>query len=227
MTADLSNLARCTQELLGTADSLDDLAGATLCDGWDRAHVLTHVARNADAICRLVQSAVTGERQEMYPGGPAARDAEIDQGSRRNREEILADLHRTSERVAERLRALDGPLVSDEVEMRDGVVAPAARLPFLRLREVVFHHADLDAGFTLEQVDGELLASFIRDAVRRLRASGDAPSLTLRSDEGDVWSVGDGTAYVTGSRAGILLWLARRIPDGVHADHLPELPKGN
>lgn len=222
-----SDLERATQDLLRTADSLGDLDGATLCEGWDRAHVLTHLARNADAICRLAQSAVTGTPQEMYPGGPAARDAEIDQGARRHRDEILADLHRTSAQVGEQLRALDGPLASEEVEMRGGVVAPAAALPFLRLREVVFHHVDLDAGFTFEQVDGELLRSLIKNAVGRLDTSDEAPSLTLRSDEGDGWTVGDGTAYVTGSRAGILLWLARRIPDGVHADRLPELPKGN
>ena len=39
--------------------------------------------------------------------------------------------------------------------------------------------------------------------------------------------VGDGAAVVTGSQAGLLRWLARRIPDGVACEGpLPELPRG-
>ena len=53
-----------------------------------------------------------------------------------------------------------------------------------------------------------------------------APSMTIRSDEGDIWSIGDADAHVTGSRAGILTWLARQDPSGVRADTLPELTKG-
>ena len=44
------------------------------------------------------------------------------------------------------------------------------------------------------------------------------PGLALRADEGDSWVVGDGAAVVTGSRAGLLRWLARRIPDGVASE---------
>jgi maleylpyruvate isomerase len=45
-----------------------------------------------------------------------------------------------------------------------------------------------------------------------------APALRIRSDEGDVWSIGDGATYVTGSRAGLLLWIARGRTDTVTAE---------
>ena len=52
----------------------------------------------------------------------------------------------------------------------------------------------------------------LRRAVATLADSPAAPSLRLRSEEGDVWSVGDGAMYVTRNRAGLLLWLARGVP---------------
>jgi maleylpyruvate isomerase len=87
---------------------------------------------------------------------------------------------------------------------------------------------DLDAGFGFTDVDGDLLYRFVDDAVSRLELGRHPPALRLASDEGDTWTVGDGTGNVAGSRAGLLLWLARRIPDGVHTQgsQLPSLPRG-
>ena len=44
--------------------------------------------------------------------------------------------------------------------------------------------------------------------------------------DGDQWTIGLGTASVTGSRAALLGWLARGLTDGVDGDPLPRLPKG-
>jgi maleylpyruvate isomerase len=97
----------------------------------------------------------------------------------------------------------------------------------MRLREVVYHHVDLDAGFTFGDIDPDLQARFIEDAVARLGLAHHPVGLELRSDEGDTWRVGDGSARVFGSRGGLLLWLARRIPTGVMADGpVPSLPRG-
>ncbi len=53
--------------------------------------------------------------------------------------------------------------------------------------------ADADAGF---------VERTLRRAVATLADAPTAPSLRIRSDEGDVWSIGDGATSVTGSRAG-------------------------
>jgi maleylpyruvate isomerase len=107
------------------------------------------------------------------------------------------------------------------------VTISSADLAFMRLREVVFHHVDLDAGYSFDDVDGELLTRFISDALRRLRGDADTPGFTVRTAEGDEWATGDGSVTVAGTRAGVLLWLARRVPQRVQADGpLPELPRG-
>ena len=175
-----------------------DLDHPSLCEGWTRAHVVAHLARNAEAIARLVDWAVTGEPREMYPGGQDARDAEIEAGAHRGAEEQVADLSSTAAALAQRLPLLARGTATAEVEGRGGFVIASADLPFMRLREVVYHHADLAAGYSFSDVDGDLLARFIEDAVRRLSLSRRAPGLTLRADEGDSWVVGDGAAVVTG-----------------------------
>jgi maleylpyruvate isomerase len=228
LAADLALLAAETTRLLDTARSLTDPSAASLCEGWSRGHVATHLARNAEAIGRLADWALTGTPREMYPGGADGRDRAIEAGARRGVDALAEDLADTAATLVPRLQALSGPLAADEVELRGGYRLPSMRLPFTRLREVVYHHVDLDAGFGFADVEGDLLCRFVGDAVSRLELGRHPPALRLTSDEGDTWTVGGGTTSVTGTRAGLLLWLARRIPDGVRAQgrELPSLPRG-
>jgi maleylpyruvate isomerase len=219
-------LGRHTAALLATARGLDELTADSLCEGWTRAHVLTHIARNADAIGRLASWAVTGERAEMYPGGTEARNAEIAAGAVRPPAEIVADLEQTSAEVAASLERLDGPIAAPVVEMRGGKEVDSQQLPFLRLREVVIHHVDLKAGFEFGDVEPDLVLALLEDAVARLEGHPKAPNLQLRTDQGDAWSVGEDGDLVSGTRPGMLLWLARRLPAGVTGEPVPALPRG-
>lgn len=220
-------LGRHTAGLLATAHGLPDLRADSLCDGWSRAHVLTHVSRNADAIGRLATWAVTGERAEMYPGGTEARNAEIAGGAQRSREDIVADLESSSARVGGLLeRLLDGPVTAPTVEMRGSTEVAARQLPFLRLREVVVHHVDLDAGFGFADAEPDLVLALLEDAVARLQGHPKAPAVRIHTDQGDTWAVGEGGESVTGTRPGMLLWLARRRPTGVTGERVPDLPRG-
>jgi maleylpyruvate isomerase len=234
---DLEAVARHTQLLIEHATHLDGVRAPSLCEGWSRAHVLSHVARNAEAILRLTEWALDGQPREMYPGGTTARDAEIETGAARGGSAppsdtrpagvFVDDLTDTAAALGPRLAELGGPLAVDEVEMRGGLRIPPLALPFLRLREVVYHHVDLDDGFTFADVEPGMLRRFIDDAVSRLRMGHRPPDLDLRTDEGDQWLVGDPSTPVVGSRAGVLLWLARRIETGVTAEGgLPGLPRG-
>lgn len=237
LRGDLAAVARHTELLVAHATHLDDVTAPSLCEGWSRAHVLTHVARNAEAILRLSEWALDGQRREMYPGGTTARDAEIEQGAARvgtiaagdtRPAGVFADdLADTAAALGPRLAELTGPLAVDQVEMRGGMKVSPLALPFLRLREVVYHHVDLDDGFTFADVEPALVHRFVDDAVSRLRMGSHPPDLALRTAEGDEWLVGDATTEVLGSSAGLLLWLARRIATGVRSDGaLPELPRG-
>lgn len=221
-------VAEHTARLLDTVAALDDMSAPTLCEGWSRGHVVTHLARNAEAIGRLSEWALTGVAQEMYPGGTAGRDAAIEEGSSRTLPQLLDDLGSTAHELTPKLDALDGDLVATEVELRGGLRVPAHSLAFLRLREVVFHHVDLMAGFTFDDVEDELLTRFIDDAVTRLSWASSAPAVELRADSSARWTLpGESPTIVIGSLGGLTLWLARRDPTHVHIDGpAPELPRG-
>jgi maleylpyruvate isomerase len=219
-------LAHETGLLMRTAAALDDetIRVASLCEGWTRAHVLSHIARNADALGNLVGWAITGTPRAMYDS-PDARDADIATGSTRGAQEIFTDLEDSAARFASAATGLAGAPEQTEVEMRGGRRVLGGQLPTLRLMEVVFHHVDLNAGYTFADADPGFVKRAVNNAIERFRASGQAPLITLHSDEGDTWSIGDGAQNVTGSNAGLLLWLARGEARGVSSEApLPRLP---
>ena len=73
----------------------------------------------------------------------------------------LADLAQSAEELDARLSRLESGTAVDAVEGRGGFVIASEDLAFMRLREVVYHHVDLAAGYSFEDVDGDLLARFI------------------------------------------------------------------
>lgn len=225
---------RETQRLVGTAERLTDgeVSAPSLCKGWTRAHVLTHLARNAEGIARASRAATSESGETMY-AGLTERDDDIEAGAHRLASELAADVRDTAAALGPELarvhpRQLHGVRVE---RTPGGPTFWAANLPFMRLREVVVHHIDLDAGFGFEDLDRPDLAEvadlFLRDAVARLAAADDPPDLTLRTDIGDEHVVGDGASVVTGTRGALLRWVLRQDQTGVSSDTpLPHLPDG-
>ena len=226
LSDNLAVLAHETALLMRTAAGFDDesVRRPSLCEGWTRAHVLSHLARNADALGNLVGWAVTGTPHAMY-ASPESRDADIAAGSTRGAKEIFTDLEDSAARFATAAPGLTGAPELVEVEMRRGIKVLAGRLPTLRLMEVVVHHADLDAGYTFADTDAGFVKRAVGISVQRMRASGEAPSVALISDEGDTWSIDEGHQVVRGTNAALLLWLTRGNGAGVSSDApLPALP---
>ena len=67
---------------------LDDLSDAesrrpSRLPGWSRGHVVTHLARNADGLRRMLEGAIAGTVTAMYEGGAASRAADIEAGADR------------------------------------------------------------------------------------------------------------------------------------------------
>jgi maleylpyruvate isomerase len=156
LASDLADLAGATERLLATLGGIDDDAARrpSLLPGWTVGHVVTHLARNADGILRLVDWARTGRRTPMYPG-PDARAEDIEHGSGRSAADLLADVRSSATRlgVALDLLASSGDEALDRLVIFGAATpdqvpdSPARSLPFARLREVEIHHVDLDLGY--------------------------------------------------------------------------------
>ncbi len=143
--ADVAGCAAAHQRLLAALDELTDEQAhrPSSLPGWTVGHVLTHLARNADGIVRMVEGACRGEAAEQYPGGWTTRDSEIEAGARRPAGELVADVRTT-------IYAVEAAFVSCTAEgwagHGRGLVAgeiPVAQMPRRRWREVEVHHADL------------------------------------------------------------------------------------
>src|ERR687888_67400 len=85
----------------------DALAQNSILPGWTRGHVVTHLARNADALRNLLYWARTGERTPMYPSYEA-RNSAIEMGAGRPLPEQLEDLQGASARFVEAAEPLAG-----------------------------------------------------------------------------------------------------------------------
>lgn len=79
----------------------------SLLPGWTRGHVLTHLARNADAHARRIAGALQGQDLGKYPGGALQRREEIEQGAARPAADILADLTHSQDKLADLMRQSD------------------------------------------------------------------------------------------------------------------------
>ena len=218
-----------TERVVATAASLrnDAVLAPSLCAGWSRGHVLAHLARNADALARVCTVALTGEQGTMY-ASQRDRDAEIEAGARRPAAAQAADIVESGERLAALLGQLRPEHADVSVErVPGGPSISVGQVPFMRLRELVFHHVDLDACFRFDRVSPEVLDLLLTDSVERLRRQADAPSVRLASQDGASYVVGEGGTLVTGSPAGLLLWVARGRTDDVTIDGPPPtLPFG-
>lgn len=224
--SDAELLRAQTRSLLADAEQLDAqaLAAPSRCAGWTRAHVLAHLAGNARAVSNLVTT-VHGTPTPMY-SSQEARDEAIEEGARLGREVLLADLRSACEELAERLTSLTDPAASAPVPDRDFVVR-ADQIPALRLREVVYHHVDLDCGYSFADAPTDLVRRFLDDEVDDLRSDPATPPMSLRTNERDRYSLGDGRPVVSASRAAMLAWLARGDGSGIDAppaEQLPALP---
>ena len=219
-------VATHTDRLLTTARSLEDPSGPSLCEGWTRGHVLSHVARNADGLARMTRGIVDGPRETMYDSREK-RNADIDAGADRSVAALADDVEATAAALREQLPRLRPEHADVALERTPGDVrGTAADIVLMRLREITWHHVDLDAGFGFADLEPELQRLFLEEEVERLRGEDDAPDVTLRTTEGDEWSVGVGSTEVRGTRAALLGWLARGLTEGVAADQLPTLPPG-
>ncbi|MCV2489326.1 maleylpyruvate isomerase family mycothiol-dependent enzyme [Geodermatophilus sp. YIM 151500] len=204
----------------------DALAGPTALPGWTGAHLVAHVAGNAEALLNLARWAATGQETPMY-SSPAQRAADIEAGARRTPVELRRWVAESAARLAGALDALTGEQWCRPVRTAQGRPVPATGIPWLRAREVLVHAVDLDPRLGFAGLPGAFLLALVDDVVTR-RSGGDQPALVLTADGRRSWEVtghGDPTA-VHGSLAGVAAYLTGRPGGDVTSPSgaVPDLP---
>ncbi len=209
VTAHLGLLNDATARLLNTVDGLTDSRWSepSLLPGWTRAHVVAHLALNAEGLARAAGGVTSGGRVPMYDSNES-RDEDIDKLATGSPTELR-------ERLATGCRGFTGAVAELTPERLDTMVErtpggptfPARDLVDMRWREVEIHHADLDAGYS----PADWSADFA-DHLLPLAAwdRGTEHDLVLRTPDGEV-AVGAGTGTaISGTAADLAWWLVGR-----------------
>ncbi|MGP3988066.1 maleylpyruvate isomerase family mycothiol-dependent enzyme [Streptomyces sp. 3N207] len=194
--------------------------------GWTRAHVLTHLARNAEALVNVLAG------KPMYAGAEA-READIERGAGRSLDELVDDVRASSSRLESAFAALGDEDWNRTVTLRNGVTDLASSIPFRRWIEVELHHVDLGIGYTLEDLPGTFVDRELANMARRFSEHPDIPvAVELRAEDGRTWRTGaaeagtEGPLVVAGSPVALVGWLTGRTNgSGLSArGPLPPLP---
>ncbi|MGI8882285.1 MAG: maleylpyruvate isomerase family mycothiol-dependent enzyme [Jatrophihabitans sp.] len=94
-----TSTATVLAELSATTLSDSDVRAASLLPDWTIGHVLTHLARSADAMAGSVGGTLRDEAVALYPDGDEGRAKDIEAGAGRHATEIVADLRDSAERL--------------------------------------------------------------------------------------------------------------------------------
>lgn len=146
----IAAVRRCEARMLVTVAPLDDatLVRPSLLPEWSVAHVLTHLARNADSHCRRTRAAIEGVMVDQYPGGLEERTAEIEDGAGRPADTVIADVRSATDRLLEAWSDVPNYAWANITRDATGRERPLHELPTRRLLEVEVHLVDLGIGFT-------------------------------------------------------------------------------
>ena len=228
LAADIGRMQRESGMVMATVASLadDELSKPTKCEGWTRAHVIAHLARDADAMTNLATWAVTGQETPAY-ASREQRDADIDAAAQRSAAELAADLEQANARLLAAFQALkDGTRVETLPTLYSGEI-PALSLPARRTTELIIHHDDLDTTWEWHEAAPDAILDAIEVCVRRLQAHPESPGLRIVAGEGEEWTVGDGAYRIEGYYEDLLPFLARaHVEEGLQYEgELPQLPR--
>jgi len=164
--------AQATERLLKTVRGFtdDDARAASLLPGWTRGHLLTHLARSADALRNLLHGANTGTPSSGY-ASQQARDSEIEAGAGRPMVELLEDVLRSDDAFWAQAAELSASAWAEQVKVLDYQPFPASQVLLRRLVEIELHHVDLGAGYQAADWPAEFAQLELPEPMNSQRAS--------------------------------------------------------
>ncbi len=200
----------------------DDLAAPSALPDWTRAHVVAHLARNADALGNLLTWARTGVETPMY-ASPEARDADIAATAVLPPAELRADYAGACRRFAEAVEGLPEEAWTATVRTRQGRPIEATEIPWMRAKEIWVHGGDLAAGLGFDDFPTDYAAALVDDVLGHFSGRGDPVEVTVAATDVDrTW--GSGRPSVRGPVGAIAAWLTRGDASGLEGD-VPEPPR--
>jgi maleylpyruvate isomerase len=206
-----------TTLFVGEVDRLsdDELRGPSALPGWTRAHVVAHLARNAEALGRLTTWAQTGVPTPMYPSREQ-RDADIETSAVLPVSQLRVELVDTALALATAFDAMGQADWQAGVRSAQGREIPASEVPWMRVREVWLHAVDLDAGARVDDLPGGMVDALLDDVCGAISGRAGCPSAVLEPTDrdGQSWRLGppDGAIATTlrGGAAELAGWLVGR-----------------
>jgi maleylpyruvate isomerase len=219
-TAYLLALRASTADLLKGLGELHwsdaDVAAPSLCDGWTRGHLLTHIARSADGISDTIAGALRGEVVQRYPGGVEARNAAIEDGAKRPYAALVADVRDSAERLDRVLGAVHD---ADGWGLPTADNVTAEQWVYRRWREVEVHRVDLAAGYTPDRWPPLFISDELPESAASLPDRVEGAVRVTITEAGSVvpdligkeWTAGSGDpVQVRGPDWAVLAWLIGR-----------------
>lgn len=156
--------------------------------GWSRAHVLAHLARNADALVNLLIWARTGVETPMYAS--RARDSDIATGAALPPGRLRVELELSEagfQAASEQLPSVGWAAV---VRTGQGRQVTADQVPWLRAREAWLHLVDLGVGVETTEFPPLLVDELLAEVTASFSGRPGIPSLLLgESGSPRTWSV--------------------------------------
>ena len=196
---------------------------------WTRAHLIGHLARNAEALGRLAAWARSGVETPMYASADQ-RAAEIDAAVALPPAQLRKEVFDTAADLEEAMDRLGPDTWPSVVRTAQGRVVPALELPWMRVREVWLHAVDLDAGVEIAEWPADLVDLLAADVMDTLSTRKDCPGVEIQlRDRPGSWQLGRRhDVTVKGRASDVLGWLSGRTSGKVLTPlkgGLPALPR--
>lgn len=197
--------------LVRTVDGLDEAAyaGPSLLPGWTRAHVVAHLALNAEGLAGVLHGAHVGRPQPMY-SSPEGRDSDIADLAAADPAELRERLLAGTATFSDALAAMHEDDWDGRFERTPGGPDFAlANVVLMRVREVEIHHADLGAGYSPADWPEPFRVLLLDSMTKRPYP---APFSVRPTDLDRTWHYGEGSGgtVVTGTSADLGWWLTGR-----------------
>lgn len=200
-----------TELLLETVRGLSDsdLDQPSALPDWTRRYVCAHLARNAEALERLLTWARTGVETLMYPSAEA-RETGIQESAAAEPSALRADLETACNGFLAACTALPEDAWSATVRSRT-LEIPATVVPWYRVREVWIHAADLMAGVSFNDFPVDISSALITELTTGLSARGSVDLHLIATDTDEEWTVGSGAVRAAARAGELAAWLTGRV----------------